>query len=220
MGRTRKDCPVCKKKGLLRLPNHLRDVHGVDPQDIVTSDPDSDDDGGFGISHQSDTDTDVDDGASCSLDDDPWEDWVDSTLEQFRQRTNKRVAELMTANGMGLTEARKTTSEELLPEMNKELRKKFLAFLKLGHRLKMTSTYKKIMDTARRIRLDDGMDWEESVTYAVKSRKLLLDRVLQQWTLDWGDDTDNSDDESDEDETEEMDDEVGVGDIQEIDAEE
>ena len=29
MGRTRKDCPVCFKKGLVRLPNHLHDVHGI-----------------------------------------------------------------------------------------------------------------------------------------------------------------------------------------------
>ncbi len=202
------------KKGLLRLPNHLRDVHGLDPQDVVTSHQDSDDDGGSDISHQSDTDTDVDVSAG-GQDDDPWEDWVDSTLEQFQQRMEKRVAELMTANGMGLAEAQKTTSEELLPEMNKELRKKFLAFLKLGHRLKMNSTYQKIMSTARRIRLDDDMDWEESVTYAVKSRKLLLDRVLQRWISDWGDNTNNSDDESDEEASEDMDDEVGDDDVEE-----
>ncbi len=207
MGRTRRDCPVCSKKGLLRLPNHLRDMHGVNPQDVVTSDDDSDDDGGSDISHHSVNDTDV--GVSgSSQDDDPWEDWVDSTLEQFQQHMKKRVAELMTADGMDLAEAKKTTSDELLPEMNKELRKKFLAFLKLGRRLKMNSTYQKIIATARRIRLHDNMDWEESVTYAVKSRKLLLDRVLQRWISDWVDDSDNSDESSDEDASEEMDDEL------------
>lgn len=29
MGRQRKDCPLCTKQGLVRLNNHLVDVHGV-----------------------------------------------------------------------------------------------------------------------------------------------------------------------------------------------
>jgi hypothetical protein len=188
------------------------------PRDVVMSDHSDD---GSDISHD---DTDVSDNGDVDIsakdadgkDDDPWEGWVDSTLEQFQQRTKKRVAELRSEHGMRLKDARKTTSEELLPQMNKELRKKFLAFLKLGHRLKQDSTYQKIMDTAKRTRFDDEMDWEESVTYAVKSRKLLLDRVLQRWISDWDYGIDDSDDEDEsEDGDDETDDEDDEGDDEE-----
>ncbi len=229
MGRTRRDCPVCMKKGLLRLPNHLKDVHGITAQDVVTSEhsddgsdiSDRDDDD---ASNNSDIDVDVcDEGASCA-EDDPWEGWVDSTFEQFHQRMKKRVGELTSTSGLDLAEAQKKTAEELLPQMNKELRKKFLEFLKLGYRLKRDSTYQKIMNTAKRIRLDDEMDWEESVTYAAKTRKLLLDRVLQRWISNWGDEADDSDDEDDDDDEDEDDEddedgEDGDEDDEEVDPE-
>ena len=37
MGRPRRDCPICNKKGLLRLPNHLRSIHNLDPQAVMAS---------------------------------------------------------------------------------------------------------------------------------------------------------------------------------------
>ena len=33
MPRTRKDCPICGKKSLLRLANHLADFHQLSPRE-------------------------------------------------------------------------------------------------------------------------------------------------------------------------------------------
>ncbi len=59
MGRTRRDCPVCNKKGLLRLPNHLRYMHNLDPQKVMASraEPLSDDDETGDISDDASMDT-------------------------------------------------------------------------------------------------------------------------------------------------------------------
>ncbi len=60
MERERRDCPVCPTKGLLRLPNHLRDMHNLSIRDVL-SDNYSDDDDDDDVSDQADIDNDDDD---------------------------------------------------------------------------------------------------------------------------------------------------------------
>ena len=70
--------------------------------------------------------------------------------------------------------------------------------------LKKDPTYKKINETAKRMRLDDDMDRAEALELAVETRKILLARIMDEWdpclSLESeDDDTDDDDDEDDDD---------------------
>ena len=61
--------------------------------------------------------------------------------------------------------------------------------------MKRDPTYKKIAQTAQRLRIEDEMDYEEAVTQAAENRKLLITRTLQQWTPSLSDDEDTDESE-------------------------
>ena len=67
--------------------------------------------------------------------------------------------------------------------MNKKLQKKFIKFLKLLQEFKKDPTFKKIIGTANQARYNDDMDWEEALLFAVKKRKLLLERIMNDWSM-------------------------------------
>ncbi len=60
--------------------------------------------------------------------------------------------------------------------------------------LKKDPTYRKINDTAKRLRIEDDMDWEESIDAAVSKRKVLLARVLENWEMEDDSESDSDDD--------------------------
>ena len=204
MGRDRKDCPVCGKKGLLRLPNHLRDMHGMyagdspldeemvsdegsdditDVEDTDVEDTDVEEEETDGDVTEDETEDDDDETDDEETEDDPWANWVNTIFQQYQEPMVERVATLE-ATGVESGDAQHRAFEEYLQPMNKELQKKFVQFTNLSHLFKKDPTYKKIMDTARRGREQDEMDWHESVTYATDKRNLLLNRVLQAYTPD------------------------------------
>ncbi len=197
MGRIRKDCPVCFKQGLLRLPNHLRDVHGLDPQEVMESQSNSGDasisvasfdadsesstvDDASDVDEETesdDTESDEEEDAHASA---LWLTWVSPIFQHFQEDMDERATEL--AEDMSTGEAQEITWAEFLPAMNNKLQQKLIIFSNLSHQFKKDPLYQKIMETAKTGRREDDMDWEESVSYAVNKRKLLLDRVLQTWT--------------------------------------
>jgi hypothetical protein len=120
-------------------------------------------------------------------DEDPWESWVEDIFETYQEPMKDRAEELEDNSDT----AHHDTFTEYLPRMNKALQKQVITFSILHHRLKNDTTYQKIMETAKRVREEDEMDFEESVTHAVKRRKLLLDRVLERWTPDLDEDEDS-----------------------------
>jgi len=145
----------------------------VVPEDSVAEDTDTEDTGA----------EDADDEASEEeADDDPWATWANTIIQQFEEPMKDRVREL--ENEYLPVNAQDLVWEEYLAAMNKRLQKVLIGFLNLHHRLRKDPTYQKIVDTAKRAREEDEMDFEESVTHAVKRRKLLLDRVLEQWKPD------------------------------------
>ena len=201
MGRSRRDCPVCYKKDLVRLPNHLRTVHGLDPQNVMasldsiadTSDEiETEDEIEVETENEVETEDEVETEEETETeteedteDEDEevtnvWFFWVSPIFEQFEDDINARVNEL--SQDLSIEEAQETTVAEFLPAMNKELQKELIKFSRLSHRLKKDPLYQKLMETAKRGRQEDEMDWEESVAYAVEKRKFLLDKVLQNWS--------------------------------------
>jgi len=200
--RVRRDCPICSKKGLLRLDTHLRAVHGLDPNDVdefaseieteeseegesVIDDTDEED-----SDSEDDTEEEVEESEEGEEEDDPWADWADAVIHQYQEPMEDRVAELVDEKELPISNAQEIVYGEFLPAMNKCLQNMVVNFSNLNHRLKKDPTWKKIMETAKRAREDDDMDHEESVTHAVKRRKLLLDRVLEWRTPDWDEDSD------------------------------
>ena len=199
MGRSRRDCPVCYKKGLVRLPNHLRTVHGLDPQkvmddsiadtsdvieteteDEIETEQEVETEEGDGTEEETETETEEETEDEDEEVTNVWFFWVSPIFEQFEDDMNARVKEL--AEDVSIEEAQETTVAEFLPAMNKKLQKELIKFSRLSHQLKKDPLYQKLMATAKRGRQEDEMDWEESVAYAVQKRKFLLDQVLQNWT--------------------------------------
>ena len=198
-GRVRRDCPVCHKQGLLRLPNHLRDVHGLDPQSVMesettplvsesdteVSDPDVDVDETDDTESPND-DSEVEDDTESEEeeddDDDPWEEWVEEVFQHSQEAMKEKMASLVDSTEMSPEEARDVVFEQFLPCMNKQLQNKLVDFSHLRHLFKSDPTFNKIMETAKRGRIEEDMDWEESLTHAAEQRKLLLDRILRRWT--------------------------------------
>ena len=97
-GRRRRDCPVCHKQGLLRLPNHLRDVHGLDPQSVMESETtplvsESDtevSDLDIDVDETDDTespndDSEVEDDTESEEEDDPWAEWVEEVFQHYQE---------------------------------------------------------------------------------------------------------------------------------------
>ena len=217
MGRTRRDCPICNKKGLLRLPNHLRSVHNLDPQDVMASraQPASDDasiddddlisDSGeiFDDDDDDDDDQDDDDDGLISDDGSDMEDeeneetedvwckyFVEHIFDKFQEDMDARVAELQ-ADDMSNPEAQKITFEEFLPEMNTDLKKRIMKFFRVNHALKKDHIFQKILATAQTGRHQDDMDWEESMVYALTKRSFLLNKILRSWTFPFGENEDS-----------------------------
>ncbi len=209
-GRRRRDCPVCHKQGLLRLPNHLRDMHGLDPQSVMEtasvsesevseSDIDVDDTDSVDSSNDNEeedtTESEEDEDDDEVDEDDPWVKWVEDVFQQYEEPMKERMAELMNDTEMSKGDAQDAVLEEFLPRMNHELQHKLVDFSHLRHHFKSDPTYTKIMETAKRGRMEEDMDWEESLTYAAEVRKLLLYRILQKWApkLDDEDSSEDSD---------------------------
>jgi hypothetical protein len=151
----------------------------------IVDDSTVDDDG----STDGDTDEDTESGEDTESEeeeeeDDPWEIWIEGIFKMFQEPMRDRVTELEDTKGLTPKAAQSLTVIEFLPFINKGLQKKVIHFSNLSHRLKHDPTYQKIMQTAKRAREEDDMDFEESVTHAAKRRKLLLDRVILRWTPD------------------------------------
>ena len=216
MGRIRRDCPVCDKKGLLRLPNHLRCMHGLNPQQVMASAPNdiTDDD----ITDDEFTDDDITDNASMESASEDTEDseddglisdassdeesdtdnvwyqsFVRSIFETFQDDIDDKVTELK-EDDMSTDEAKETALAEFLPAMNKDLQKRIKTFCRINHELKKDPIFMKIMDTAKTARQDDNMDWEESIAYALSKRSFLLDKVLGSWDIPLGEEMDEDSD--------------------------
>ncbi len=219
MGRTTRDCPLCPAKSLVRLPNHLRAIHGMTIQQLqeggstskqwesTDSDEsiDTDESTEQSLTESVDDSSLSDDSESESDDaqeDDPWSALVDDVFDEYHTSLTERYRELV-ADGMSKKSALKQTCREFSSDLNQSFRDKYIVLLKRIQLLKKDPTYKKINETAKRMRLEDDMDQEEALDQAVERRKILLARILDQWdpslSLDSDDDGDSDDHDDDDD---------------------
>ncbi len=132
----------------------------------------------------------------------PWYTLVNDTIDEHRKDMTVRYRELM-KDDMSKQDAYKQTSTEFASELNASFRHRYIILLKQIRLLRKDPTFKKIDQTAKRMRLEDEMDQEESLEMAVKQRQVLLARILKEWNIsldsESDDDSDLSDDNEDND---------------------
>ena len=223
MGRTRKDCPLCPAKGLLKLTNHLANVHDLttpserkrwtkyetqtgsggmkrSSEDTFSdysedSHSDGDSDGENSSSdHNSSDDSDA-------TENDPWYHLVCEVHDSHGAEMMARRREIEKEENLSKKDAHKQMHKEFLPTLTQTFREKYVNFLKKARSLNKDMTHRQIKDTAGRLRDDDQMDWEESIEEAARKRKLLLARELKKWTLGSGGDSNSEEKDNGEDRT-------------------
>ncbi len=132
---------------------------------------------------------------------DPWYTLVNETIDEHRKDMNERYRELI--GDVSKKAAYKQTCTEFASELNATFRHRYIILLKRIRVLKKDPTYKKIAQTVKRMRLEDEMDEEEALEMAVKQRKVLLQRIFEEWDIpldsDGNDDDDPDDDDDDSD---------------------
>jgi hypothetical protein len=122
---------------------------------------------------------------------DPWSDFAETVFAHYQQNMRYAVENLVERDDMSREEAEREVYEGYLPRMNKRLRGLLVTFMCHTREMRRDPTYKKIVQTAQRLRVEDDMDYEESVTQAAaEMRKVLITRTLRQWTPVLSDDED------------------------------
>ena len=143
-----------------------------------------------------------DDDDSSDSETDPWSTLANETIAEHKEDMTERYRELM-KDDMSKQDAYKQTCAEFTSELNASFRHRYIILLKQIRLLRKDPTYKKIDQTAKRMRLEDAMDQEESLEMAVKQRQVLLARILKEWNIsldsESDDDSDLSDDNEDND---------------------
>ena len=241
MPRRRKDCPICGKRNLVKLSNHLADIHQLsaierkyylsgasdpekpgdmssrkrmpsdseDDMSTVARDEESEeemsspkrmrnesDDETSTVSNKyifssSDDDKSSEETGDASNEGESSEETDDSDEEAdpWRALIDEATAELHTKHselvqsfeneGFSEIDAKKQAFAAILPELRKELRNVYMDRLQWMSQLKRDPLHRKIMKTRDAFVAEDEFDPDEALVAAVKKRKFLLERMLE-----------------------------------------
>ena len=254
MPRRRKDCPICGKRNLVKLSNHLADVHQLSaverkyylsgasdpekPGDMssrkrIRSDSDDDmstvardeeseeemsspkrmrnesddetstvsnkdifsssddeksseetDDASNGGESSKETDDATNEGESSEETDDsdeeadPWRALIDEATAELHTKHSELVQSFKN-EGFSEIDAKKQAFAAILPELRKELENVYMDRLQWMSQLKSDPVHRKIMKTRDAFVAEDEFDPDEALVAAVKKRKFLLERMLE-----------------------------------------
>ena len=257
MPRRRRDCPICSKKNLAKLPNHLADIHqlsGKERQHYLSkarslSDQreseemsnrkrmrsESDDEMSTASSSDEGTSKETlsekrmrnesDDETSTAPDEDifsssgeedvesseemndsdqseeeiedPWGVLIHEAAMELRTKHNEIVQSFQNG-GFSEIDAKKQAFSEILPDLRKKLGNIYLDRLKWMTQMKRDPVHRKIIKTKDAFVDEDDFDPDEALTAAIKKRKFLLERLLEdrQYFPD-GNEEDDDDDNDD-----------------------
>lgn len=101
------------------------------------------------------------------------QDEFDETVENTLQETPK----------IDVESAEEMAFKELKPKYRSSLVSKYQHLVSLGSALKKDPIHKKVISTAHRLKDDEDYDEEEAMQYAVKKRRYLLERKLDEYEL-------------------------------------
>ena len=253
MPRRRRDCPICSKKNLAKLSNHLADIHqlsGEERQHYLSkakslSDQrekmlnrkrvwsESDDEMSTASSSDERTSKEtlsekrmrnesVDETSTASNEDifsssgeedaesseemndsdeseeeNPWGVLIHEAAMELRTKHNEIVQNFQNG-GFSEIDAKKQAFSEILPDLRKKLGNIYLDRLKWMTQMKSDPVHRKIMKTKDAFVDEDDFDPDEALTAAIKKRKFLLERLLEdrQYFPDGNEDEDDDDDDN------------------------
>ena len=109
---------------------------------------------------------------------DPWGEFRERVkvikLKDFRHLVNS-----LQKTGLSKKRARIRAYNEMLPELQKELRHQYIDHLKWVHMLREDPIHEAILETRKKFQEEEDMDFNEAVEAGVNQRKYLLNRVFQ-----------------------------------------
>ena len=257
MSRRRKDCPIFGKRNLVKLSNHLADIHQLsaverkyylsrasdpkktgdmsssrkrmrsdseDDMSTVARDEESEeemsspkrmrnesDDETSTVSNKDIFSSSDNDKSSEETDDasnggesseetddsdeeaDPWRALIDEATAELHTKHSELVQSFEN-DGFSEIDAKKQAFAAILPELRKELGNVYMDRLQWVSQLKRDLVHRKIMKTRDAFVADDEFDPDKALVAAVKKRKFLLERMLEdrQHFLEDDDDEDNA----------------------------
>ena len=112
----------------------------------------------------------------------PWDRLMRSTYRDNQDQFDETVENtLQETPNTDLESAEEMAYEELKPKYRSSLVSKYQDLVALGSALKKDPVHKKVMSTAHRLRDEEDYDEEEAMQYAVKKRRYLLERKLDEY---------------------------------------
>ena len=129
-----------------------------------------------------------------SEEEDPWGVLIHEAAMKLRRKHNELVQSFRNA-GLSEIDAKKQAFSEILPDLRKKLGNIYLDRLKWMTQMKRDPVHRKIIKTKDAFVDEDDFDPDEALTAAIKKRKFLLERLLEdrQYFPDNNEDDDDDD---------------------------
>ena len=111
----------------------------------------------------------------------PWDVPVNKAIENLQDTFNETVEETMAEHqNKGIQEAEEMAYDELKPNYLSQLISRYKYRVRMTAALKKDPVHQRIMRTAERLWEEDNDD-DESMQYAIKKRKFLIERKLDEY---------------------------------------
>lgn len=111
-----------------------------------------------------------------------WEKAIDHVFGTMQEKFEETVTGLMKEDPNGSVNVyEKKVYKVMRPQYNRHLRNFYQRSIRMIDILRKDPVHKKIMDTAKRLREDEDYERDESLQYAVKKRRFLLDHKLDEY---------------------------------------
>ena len=112
----------------------------------------------------------------------PWDRLMRSTYRDNQDQFDETVENTMQETpNIDVESAEEMAYEELKPKYRSTLVTKYQDLVALGSALRKDPIHKKVISTAHRLKEDEDYDEEEAMQYAVKKRRYLLERKLDEY---------------------------------------
>lgn len=112
----------------------------------------------------------------------PWDRLLRRTYEAVQDQFDEMVENTLREEpNVDIEEAEEMAFEELKPTYRSCFISKYQDLVRLGSALRKDPIHKKVLSTAHKLKEDEDYDDEEAMQYAVKKRRYLLERKLDQY---------------------------------------
>ena len=184
-------------KDIFRKPD-LEHVEEVDEEEEDETEESEEDENEEEEEEEDDDDEEDDDEEADEDDDDvddedeeeehqqikPWDVLMGITTEKMQDTFNETVEKALHENpGKDVQEAEEIAYDELKPKYLSEFVSRYKYLTDLSAALRKDPVNKKIQETAKRLRDEEDYDEDESRLYAIKKRKFLIEKKLNDYDL-------------------------------------